>query len=121
MAIIKTIPDPQQPATTIDAYAKYSRFGIDTEDNVIDLELAVYRSQAARDAVDGAGKPLYPPVLRERYRINDSGGSGPSGPIQGSPTYADYQSGDNSNPMGTGASIYGFLKAFTSWTGSTDA
>jgi hypothetical protein len=120
LAIIKQIPDPTGPGT-IDAYAKYSRFGFDADARVIDLELSVYRSKEARDALDGHGRQVYSPIVIERYRLNDSGASGPSGPIPNSPDYAAYQASDNANPTGTGAQIYAFLKTFTSWTGSMDA
>jgi hypothetical protein len=120
MALVKTIPDPDGPGT-IDSYAKYSSFAIDTDLRTVTLRVSVYRSQAARDAVDGVGNPLYRPVLLETYQTDAAGTTGPGGTIPGAPTYAQYTSGDNANPSGVGAQIYGFLKAFTGWAGATDA
>jgi hypothetical protein len=120
MAIVKTIADPQGPGT-IDAYAKYTRFSFDVEARQIRMTLAVYRSQEARDAVGEDGRPLYVPITVQDFLVNDSGSSGPTGPLPGGPNYAQYQAGDNENPTGVGAQIYGFLKAFTAWSGAEDA
>lgn len=123
MALIKTIDDPQAPGT-IDAYAKYANFSINTFEMSVVLTLAIYRSQAARDAADAAGRPVYAPIRTETYRTIPDGSYGPDGnriAVPGAPTFADFAAGDNTNPQGTGAQIYGFLKAFTAWAGAEDA
>lgn len=120
MALIKTLPDPQGPGE-IEAYAKYSRFSFNTDSREMRMTLSIYRSQAARDAVDGQGRQLYHPVSEEEYVVNDSGSSGPAGPLPSGPDYVAYQAADNANSAGVGNQIYLFLKTFTAWTGSKDA
>lgn len=120
MALVKTIANPLGPGT-IEAYAKYTRFSIDVEEQTVRLELAVYQSQEARDTLDEDGNQVYPPILREHYTTTRDGASGPDGPIGGAPDFAAYQAGDNADPDGVGSMIYTFLKVFTRWAGATDA
>lgn len=120
MGLIKSIPDPSGPGT-IDAYARYGPFSFNPDDRRIDLAVYIYRSKAARDAMAGDGRPLYAPIIVERYSLTDSGASGPDGPLSGAPDYGQYKAADEASPTGTIAKIYGFLKNFTPWQGSADA
>jgi hypothetical protein len=116
VALIKTIADPQAPGT-IDAYAKYARFLVDTLAREISLDVAIYRSQAARDSTD----PVYQPIQTLSYRTTDAGTAGPGGPIAGLPTYDQFTAGDNASPDGVGAQIYGILKVTPEFQGAADA
>lgn len=119
MALAKRIADPQAPGE-IDSYAKYGLLVINTREHRVDLELDVYRSEEARAAIKEDGSPMYDPAAVERYRITDDGATGPDGPLPDAPRYADYMAGDNADPNGTGAQVYGFLKTFTGWVGAAD-